>query len=328
MINSQRIRRFIRSRFLPGILAFLLAASCGFNSTQSGNSITPVSSDCRLIQHTMGETCVPLNPQRIVTIGPFSLENVLAFGLKPIGYAIAPDWLEKRDYLRDRLAGIEDAGSHNQPSLEKILALKPDVILGLELESEAIYRQLSQIAPTVIVPFETSAQWKDILMKNAEALGQVEAANALMAGYETRLDGFKRQMQSTYPDPLEVSVVRLYPNAMAIYAEDSFIGTILEDVGLESSVAASQALRLNLSKETLHLADGDAIFVWSNEVGDNQQQIQAELESLKADPLWQQLDAVQNDRVYEVPSYWIGSSILTAHAVLDDLSNALLETDE
>lgn len=327
MIGIQRLRPIL-SRFLLGIVAFLLAASCGMNSTQSGNSIAPVSSDCRMVQHAMGETCVPIAPQRIVTIDPFSLENVLALGLKPIGYAIAPDWLEKRDYLRDRLSEIEDAGNHNQPSLEKILALKPDVILGLELESEAIYQQLAQIAPTVVFPFETSAQWKEILMKNAEALGQVEAANALMADYVTRLDQFKRQMQLTYSDPLAVSVVRLYPNAMAIYAEDSFIGTILEDVGLEKSAAASQTLRLNLSKETLHLADGDAIFVWSNEMGDNQQQVQAELESLKADPLWQQLDAVQNNRVYEVPSYWIGSSILTAHAVLDDLSNTLLEIDK
>ncbi|PSB23091.1 iron-siderophore ABC transporter substrate-binding protein [filamentous cyanobacterium CCP2] len=328
MIDIQRIGRPIFSRIVLGILAFLLTVSCGTNSTQSEDSVTPVNSDCRMIQHMMGETCVPLNPQRIVTIDPFSLENVLAFGLKPIGYAIAPDWLEKRNYLRDRLVGIESAGNHNQPSLEKILALKPDVILGLELESEAIYPHLAQIAPTVILPFETSAQWKDVLIKNAETLGQVDAANALMTDYETRLDGFKRQMQSTYPDPLQVSVVRLYPNSMAIYAEDSFIGTILEDVGLESSIPASQALRLNLSKETLHLADGDAIFVWSNEVGDSQQQVQAELESLKADPLWQQLDAVQNNRIYKVPSYWIGSSILTAHAVLDDLSNTLLETDE
>jgi hypothetical protein len=48
------------------------------------------------------------------------------------------------------------------------------------------------------------------------------------------------------------------------------------------------------------------------------------LQSVKTDPLWLQLTAVQQGRVYEVPGYWIGSGILAANAVLDDLERYLV----
>ncbi|MEB3359635.1 MAG: iron-siderophore ABC transporter substrate-binding protein [Synechococcales bacterium] len=332
MINISSIRPIIRHVAL-GIAAWLLIVSCGTHATRSDDPAIASSAACQMIQHAMGETCVPLNPERIVTIDPFSLENVLALGLQPAGYAIAPDWLEKRDYLRDRLSDINYAGDHNQPSLERILALKPDLIMGLELESEAVYQQLAQIAPTVLFPFETSGQWKEILMQNAEALDKVDAANELLADYAARLDDFKAQLEmkdfssdESAADPLEVSIIRIYPDTVSVYSNDTFVGTIIEDAGLTRPATQTEEFRLNLSKESLHLADADVMFVWSNETGTNQQQVQTEIDQLSADPLWKNLDAVQNNQVYQVPSYWIGSSILTAHAVIDDLFNYLLET--
>ncbi|OKH20382.1 hypothetical protein NIES1031_23075 [Chroogloeocystis siderophila 5.2 s.c.1] len=134
----------------------------------------------------MGKTCVPLNPQRVVTIDPFSLENVLAFGIQPVGVAASSDWLEDRDYLRDSLLNIETVGDFTQPSLEKILTLKPDLILGLT-EDKKIYSQLMQIAPTILFDFASSGQWKDILMHNAETLGMTDVANQLMMAYSEAL---------------------------------------------------------------------------------------------------------------------------------------------
>lgn len=277
----------------------------------------------------MGETCVPLNPQRVVTIDPFSLENVLAFGIQPVGVAMSPDWLDDRAYLRDRLSSIEVIGDFTQPSMEKILALKPDLILGLT-EDEEIYPQLTKIAPTVLFDFESSAQWKEILMHNAVTLGMTDVANQLMAAYSDRLNDFKTQMSTSAAfreenHSLEVSIIRVYPNIISIYPRDTFAGLIVEDAGLARPSVQDQLRQLDISKESLHLADGDIIFLWSSESDQAQQEIQTKIAKLKADPLWQQLNAVQQGKVYEMPSYWIGYSILTANAVLDDLFRYLVE---
>lgn len=307
-------------------LILCLVSACGSHSSPSSISNSQLqTSDCQVIEHAMGETCVPKNPQRVVTIDPFSLENVLAFGIQPIGVAASSDWLEDRDYLRDRLSGIEVIGDFDQPSLEKILALKPDLILGLS-QDERVYSQLTQIAPTVLFDFKSSGQWKSILMHNANSLGKTDVANQLMADYNVRLNDFKSQMSvraassdENSAQQLEVSIVRIYPNIISIYSRDTFVGSIVEDVGLARPPAHNQPGQLTISKESLQIADGDVIFLWSSGAGQAQQELQTKIAKLKADPLWQRLNAVQQGRVYEVPSYWLGSSILSANAVIDDL---------
>ncbi|WP_143167858.1 ABC transporter substrate-binding protein [Chroogloeocystis siderophila] len=167
-------------------LVLCLVSACDNNFSSNSVSNSPLQSDCRIVEHAMGKTCVPLNPQRVVTIDPFSLENVLAFGIQPVGVAASSDWLEDRDYLRDSLLNIETVGDFTQPSLEKILTLKPDLILGLT-EDKKIYSQLMQIAPTILFDFASSGQWKDILMHNAETLGMTDVANQLMMAYSEAL---------------------------------------------------------------------------------------------------------------------------------------------
>lgn len=48
------------------------------------------------------------------------------------------------------------------------------------------------------------------------------------------------------------------------------------------------------------------------------------LSTIESSPLWAQLEAVQNDRVYKVDtSIWNEGSIIGANAVLDDLERYL-----
>mgnify|MGYP005839995481 CR=1 FL=1 len=75
-----------------------------------------------------------------------------------------------------------------------------------------------------------------------------------------------------------------------------------------------------ISPELLSLADGDVIFIWTAENESELNQNAAEkLKELQNNPLWQQLKAVQQGRVYQVPSYWIGSGPVAADLVINDL---------
>jgi iron complex transport system substrate-binding protein len=322
-LASRFPKRFSLALLTLITLIFCLVVACGNDPSPSDIPHASLqTSDCRVVKHVMGETCVPLHPQRVITIDPFSLENVLAFGIQPVGIAASSDWLSDRDYLRDRLSTVESIGDFDQPNLEKILALKPDLILGLT-ETDQVYSQLRQIAPTVLFDFETSGQWKDILMHTADALGKTDIANQIMTTYSDRLDQFQARMGDRLPE-LEVSVIRIYPNTISIYASNTFVGSIIEAAGLARPPLQSPTGQLDISKESLQIADGDVIFLWSHESGQARQKVQTEIAKLKADPLWQKLNAVQQGQVYEVPSYWIGSSILSAHAVVDDLFKYLV----
>jgi iron complex transport system substrate-binding protein len=271
------------------------------------------SSDCRILSHALGETCVPNSPERIVVLDDCTLEPMLALGIQPIGgpvqSAAIPGQVD--------LDSIQDIGS--PPNLETILALKPDLILGCAYLQD-IYHQVSQIAPTVIAPIETSGDWKAVLFLVADALYKMSLAEQVMEDYNARLELLRSQLKH-HPNSIQVSVIRIYPDHITLYAKDVFIGTILEDAGLSRPPSQDQNVpAIDISKEHLHTADGDVVFMWV--YGNNEQltkSAQTALENLRSDPLWQQLNAVQQNRVYVVPNYWIGAGPLSANAVIDDL---------
>jgi iron complex transport system substrate-binding protein len=318
-----------RDRWLRLGVIFLLTflTACGVNSNAPRSSAVP-SADMRIVEHAMGTVQVPVAPQRVVALS--WLDTVFSLGVKPIGSNQVNE-----SYLRDRVTGIENVGQSGQPSLEKILALNPDLILGRQADHEALYSQLSQIAPTVIAAGQGSGDWKETVQLYAEALGKTAEAQKVMADYESRLQQFKTQMGDRL-GTTKVSVVRVYPDGISLYLKDSFCGTILADAGLsrppaqnltatEAQSVGGNPVQLSISRELLHQADGDVLFVWTAENdAQTEQAAQQKLDQLKADPLWAKLGAVQQNRVYQVPKYWIGSGPIAANLVIDDLFKYLL----
>lgn len=81
---------------------------------------------CRVVAHAMGQSCVPLRPERVVVLGTGELDAALALGLTPVG-AVTPYEIGRfPEYLRGYIKGIVRVGTWSQPDLERIVALKPD----------------------------------------------------------------------------------------------------------------------------------------------------------------------------------------------------------
>lgn len=315
--------------FLLMVFTIFCVVACGNNSPKTTlvSSSLPAS-EYRVVNHAMGATKVPLNPQRIVTLDGSAIENVLALGSKPVGTVLNGSLEEQPAFLRENLADTTFVGSFEQPNLERILALKPDLILGDQGISENIYPQLSQIAPTVLAQYKGSDRWKQMLQIHAAALGKSEAAEQIINKYYARLAQFKAQMGDRLPET-EVSVARIYPQGIGLYQKESFSGSILADAGLPRPESQRQeVVQQQISKERILDADGDVIFLWSysDDYRGDPQDRQTIEQKLKADLLWLKLKAVQQGKVYEVPDYWIGFGPLAADAVVNDLFKYLVNT--
>lgn len=310
------------------VLTLGLVVACQ-RSQQTAVSVN--ASDCTVVEHVAGTACIPNEIQRLVTLDGVTFEYAIATGLSPIATATGG----LMDHMAEQMAQVQNVGQSGEPNLEQVLTLKPDLILGLDYHQGA-YAQASQIAPTMLFGFEHSGQWKEVFQTVAADLGQSAAAEQTMAAYTARTAKFKTQMGERLND-LQVSVVRIYPDTINLYLRDSFVGTVLQDAGLSrppaQNISAEEAnarfgnpIQTSISRELLEQADGDVIFLWTGEnTTEAAESAQKNLQILQDDPLWQQLEAVQQGRVYQVPSYWIGSGPIAANAVLDDLFKYLVE---
>jgi iron complex transport system substrate-binding protein len=316
MMNILRWLKFI----LLIILSFSVVSACSSRSVQAPFSPDAIS-DCRMIQHALGETCVPNQPQRVIALTVPTLGNMLALGVKPIASIVYFD--DAPPYLAHHLETIETLGKEEQPNLEKILALKPDLIIGIQYATEAIYTQLSQIAPTVVDEWEGYPSWRNHFNFVAEVLGKTREAQQVWANYNQRIAALKAALGDRVKD-LEISFVHICCGTIDIDLTNSFNGSILADAGLRRPPAQAVPIAggiTSLSEERLMDIDGDILFVATDGKESTQK-----LAELKQNPLWKNLRAVQQNRIYPVnyPT-WRGGNPLAANAVIDDLFKYLVE---
>lgn len=275
----------------------------------------------------MGETCVPKNPQRVAAIFHVTLGNLLSLGIKPIASSVIDIENPFPDYLKDKVEGIEILGSQNEPNVEKILMLKPDLILVWQ-NMQAIYPILSQISPTAIVPWRGPSAWKDHVEFVAQALGKEEESKQVWQHYYQRIDELKISLGNRYQNK-EISVVAPSIHwGFFIQAQNSFAGSILKDVGLKrpklQDVNTSSGYVTFHSVENLEMIDDDILFVLTYK--DDQKEA---FQKILNQPLGKRLKAVQQGKVYFVDTLaWNGSNLLAADVVIDDLYKYLINTPE
>lgn len=279
------------------------------------------------IEHAMGTTTVECPVRRVVTLGQGATDTSLALGVEPVG-VVDPWGGEWYAYLADQVEGIPSVGSETQPNLEAIAALRPDLILGSKLRHEAIYGQLSSIAPTVFA--ETIGRaWKDNVPLYASALCREEQGRELLADWEARIEAFRTRMGERLDT--EVSIVRFREDEVRIYTT-GFPGSVLRDAGL--SRPETQQVEdwenspqvMTLSKEQIPLMDADIMFYFvSNWRDDSASEVQAEWTN---HPLWRTLNVVRQGNVYPVDEdHWnLGGGIQAANRMLDDLYRFFLDS--
>lgn len=335
--NHQRLYNRYKSR-LTMMLAVLLAvltvlSGCGQSGGSEGaasqtpeaqaqtssneqNTAAAEGDSERTIRHVMGDTDVKGTPEKVVTLFQGATDAALALGVQPVGAVEA--WIEQPwyNYIRDQMDGVVNLGSENQPNLEAIAALKPDVIVASKTRHEEIYTQLSAIAPTVMT--EEVHIWKESLALTAEALNKQAEEQAFLERWDSEVAAFKEKMGDKLN--LEVGIVDFRADhARIVYT--GFSALVLDELGITRPMeqqGEDWGVKL-VSKENIPQMDADIIFdQTSTSRDDGRLDLRKEWTE---HPLWNNLRAVQNNRVFEVDTaVWNnGSGPLAAEEMLEDL---------
>jgi ferric hydroxamate transport system substrate-binding protein len=111
--------------------------------------LNTISTESRLIKHSLGETQIDGTPTRIVTLDWTASQLLQLLGISPIADV---DKEEMNKGIKPELIppNSTDLGSMEKPDFDKITELEPDLIFAEKTYQTHLYDKLSAIAPTVV----------------------------------------------------------------------------------------------------------------------------------------------------------------------------------
>ncbi|MBW4643109.1 MAG: ABC transporter substrate-binding protein [Goleter apudmare HA4340-LM2] len=313
----------LKKPFLLMALSLILITACYQPVIQKSNISTENSegyTKCRIVQHKLGESCIPTHPKRIVILDEYYLLDIVsALDIKPVGFARCFLCIPS-DTLSKFVADIPDVGDIGTPSLEKILILKPDLILGLEWQAK-FYPLLSKIAPTVMIENPETNGFKKTLKYLAKILDKSDRVEEILAEYNQRIQNFRQQLgeklKTKTVSILSASVSSFYIErpGFTIYSQ------VVSDVGIQF-IPAYKDLKNNrtlLNIEILPDWDADFLFVLQNSKRQSKY-----LQFIFKQPIWSTLKSVQNNQVHIITLDVWGP--ITATRFIDDLYRYFINT--
>ena len=278
----------------------------------------------RTVVHYQGETTINAAPTKVVVISTGQADAMLSLGMCPIGSTTAsgaegPVSQYLKDAYPDQVSAIEaitKVGSRNEPDIEAIGALKPDLILtniaGKD-DADTLHKNLTAIAPTVVMR-GTGQFWKTDFLLLADALGKREAAQSL-------LDTLKKEAAeagSALSSAGTVSLLRKNSDKLRIFGPISFAGSVVADMGLQrpDTQQFTNGVSNELSSETLDQADGDWLFYGIQGGKD---------EELTGQALWGSLKAVSAGHAVKVDDdpFFLNAGPTAARVVRDQIVKAV-----
>jgi iron complex transport system substrate-binding protein len=303
------------------IVTVILITACqsGAPNSQNLENVQGTSNDCRAIEHAGGETTICGQPQKVVALEPKVLSMMLALDVQPAAYADAyllqsPQFdnpSQQIPYLGQFVTSQPvNLGERNQPSLERLALLKPDLILGINAQENP---QLSAIAPTVLIDIDTVENWKDNLQVVAQALAREDRVQQVIDSHHQQLAEVRTQLSplvNSHPRVLHVVCSQLMDYIEIQYPDTSGgLAWLLKEIGFQTvmldGVEHTPGMRHPISIETLAQLDADIIFVytWLDD-WDGTSDYEVPLKSLQqkwaGNPLLHNSRAWQEEKVYFV----------------------------
>ncbi|PZO37550.1 MAG: iron ABC transporter substrate-binding protein [Pseudanabaena frigida] len=177
------------------------------------------------------------------------------------------------------------------PNLEKIIALKPDLVIGATGFHDRVLEKLKGLGIKTMTSSITS--WKSLEELTKAIATEIQAdPTALIQSYQSLLTA-----KSTKPEPTLVLVSSqpiLAPNKNS-WAGDLLTQFQINNVAAELQGQSPQKGYITLSAEKVLEANPKVLILV--DVGDGT------IDKLKTAPFWNKLDAVTSDRVYTFDYY-------------------------
>lgn len=256
---------------------------------------TRITGDCFVVA-LLAMTCILLfscssyaaSPQRIVSLKPNITELLFAVGAGDQVVGVTT-WCDKPEAAKK----ITKVADYIKPNIEKILALKPDLVISSEENSIKLPMKTLEASGVKLLylSFKTVDDTLRSLIKLAEATGHEKEGKLLVSSIEKNIKDVKAAA-TTANKPKVLLIVGRRPLIAA--GPVTFLGELIDIAGGENIVVGKMPYP-NISVESIIARNPDVVIDLSMGTEDTDQKM-----ALRGE--WKNYDisAIKNDRLYSL----------------------------
>lgn len=285
------------------IAVMLLVAACGNANDSKKESSSSSKGQAVEVKHDGGTTKIEKEPKKVVALEYSFVDALVALGVKPVGIADDGDKENIIDPIRDKVGDYKSVGDRKQPNLEVISQLKPDLIIADSNRHKGNYEQLSKIAPTILLPSLDSdyKQNLEAFKTIGKALSKSDEADKRLDEHKDKIEKYQKEI--TMDKDKKVLPAVISQSGLLAHSDKSYVGQFLHELGFKEALTKDVADQLpeylnapylNMNSEQLSDVNPERMFIMVNGEDD------PFYVKMKEDKVWNELDAVKNDRVHVV----------------------------
>ncbi|TWT06830.1 iron-siderophore ABC transporter substrate-binding protein [Planococcus sp. CPCC 101016] len=323
----------MKKRLLLAIAALLLLILAACSSTEEEAAAPAEESEPVTIQGTNGEVTLDAPAKKVVVLEWTYAEDLLAVGVQPAGMADIEaygDYVNIEPQLDET---VVDVGGRQEPNLEAIAALEPDLIIGVSFRHDAMIEQLETIAPTVIFnpyPEDESIdlyqEMETTFLEIAKAVGKTSEGEKVLADLETQYEEKAAEIEAADLKTKDVILTLAYSGEQApeirVFTPNSMASIILERIGLNN---VHQPDQFEIFGSSTFNVEGlvkyeDANYLYTVPEEDNIYENQ-----LNGNPVWENLAFVKEGRTYDLGAdTWLYGGPLSAETLMNQITDVLV----
>ncbi|KAB8033550.1 ABC transporter substrate-binding protein [Fluviispira multicolorata] len=242
-----------------------------------------------------GTVILEKKPERIIVLEFGLLDELKLLGVKPVGVGKS-DSTEGQDpaYLQEFIKDIPGVGTRDEPSLEAIANLKPDLILGEISFIAKLLPQLNKIAPTVLlngILGDTKVQ-----IKNLKILSEITNNEFKVDGIVKHHDQIRNNAISIAKKSPQKNVLMGYVTPSGVFralSANAIATPILKDLNKVNLIQETSSMhRVELTVEGIIQKNPDQIVILLTD-GDS-----SPYKKLQENPLWKDVRAFKSNQIY------------------------------
>lgn len=266
-----------------------------------------------VIDETGAEITLEAPVENILCLSIACVDHLHQLGLEPAGITdllVLPYELYFGE-LNDEMTIISGG---MQPDIEQIAAMGPDIIIGQAGFFNALREALSSVAPLFLIYTTTIEDTISELETLGQMTARTEEATAAAEAFLVRYEAYHEGV------PGDITMMIVFGAAqgdnMFLEASNGQTCTMLSEIAPcpfdvpEGATGLAAFGYSNFTFESILMTDPDVIFF--SGYNEDRSLNETAIEALEANPLWQELTAVQEERVYLIePWVWRGGRGLT-----------------